>query len=199
VPSSHPSLGVCAFFLSFSSELKVSHSTLAQQGRGLARTGTHTGTPPEPPKRKRFFPSGLSHSTLYERGGVRTVPLCSCVAHLSWRCLLYLLARFTRQTRRGRRLPQKPSAPPQQHQQLYQRKRILPHRRRPLEQKAVDSTIHQHDSCYSVQARRGRRLPQKRGRRRGSGADARRARRGKEQDFADRDQQEVGRMYEEEI
>ena len=23
-------------------------------------------------------------------GGVRTVPLCSCVAHLSWRCLLYL-------------------------------------------------------------------------------------------------------------
>ena len=25
-----------------------------------------------------------------ERGGVRTVPLCSCVAHLSWRCLLYL-------------------------------------------------------------------------------------------------------------
>ena len=71
---------------------KVSHSTLAQQGRGLARTGTHTGTPPEPPKRKDFSPrpSGLSHSTLCERGGVRTVPLCSCVAHLSWRCLLYL-------------------------------------------------------------------------------------------------------------
>ena len=31
----------------------LSHSTLARQGRGLARTGTHTGSPPEPPKRLR--------------------------------------------------------------------------------------------------------------------------------------------------
>jgi len=36
VPSSHPSLGVSVFFLSFA---------------GLARTGTNTGTPREPPKR----------------------------------------------------------------------------------------------------------------------------------------------------
>ena len=32
---------------------RLPHSTPARQGRGLARTGTHTGSPPEPPKRLR--------------------------------------------------------------------------------------------------------------------------------------------------
>ena len=36
-----------------SQNTSLSHSTLAQHGRGLARTGTHTGSPPEPPKRLR--------------------------------------------------------------------------------------------------------------------------------------------------
>ncbi len=41
---------------------------------------------------------GMKVAARIERGGVRTVPLCSCVAHISWRwrCLLYFLSYLSR-------------------------------------------------------------------------------------------------------